>query len=262
MPNFSILQLTSSWVVALILFFLLLFSYVLGNQLIRRNLRLRPDLKEINLSTINGMLLGLLGLLLAFSFSMSNSRFDTRRELAVQEANAIGTVVLRTKALSDSMHKVMMPMLSQYLEQRIAAYEAGMDLPRVFRHLNAADSIGSEIWNQLARYSRLEPVATETSKMIPAVNEMLDITVMRLAAGEATIPDSIMYFLFALCLGSAFLLGYDHRGKIDWIILVGFALVLSATVLVIIDLDRPRSGFIRMDRPNQKIIELRKMFEE
>ena len=70
-----------------------------------------------------------------------------------------------------------------------------------------------------------------------------------------------MYFLFSLCLGSAFLLGYDQRGPINWTIVFGFALMLSATVFTITDLDRPRSGLIRMDGPNAKIVELRGLFK-
>jgi hypothetical protein len=89
---------------------------------------------------------------------------------------------------------------------------------------------------------------------------MIDITTTRRAAGEATVPDSIMYFLFILCFCAAFLLGYDNKYKIDWIVVTGFALMLSITVYTIIDLDRPRSGLINMDAPNEKIIELREMF--
>ena len=89
---------------------------------------------------------------------------------------------------------------------------------------------------------------------------MIDITMTRRAFGEATIPDSIMYFLFILCFCSAFLLGYDFKDKIDWVVVIGFAVVLSATIFTILDLDRPRSGLIDMDGPNQKIVELREMF--
>ena len=89
---------------------------------------------------------------------------------------------------------------------------------------------------------------------------MIDITTTRRSAGESTIPDSIMYFLFILCLSMSFLLGYDNKTKIDWIVVIGFALMLSATLFTIIDLDRPRSGLITMDVPIQKMVELRDMF--
>jgi len=114
----------------------------------------------------------------------------------------------------------------------------------------------------VAEYAKANNGTTVASQMIPALNDMIDITTTRRAAGESTIPDSILYFLFILCISAAFLLGYDHKNKIDWIVVIGFAILLSATIFTIIDLDRPRSGLINMDSPNQKIVELRDMFTE
>jgi hypothetical protein len=262
MPDFTILQITPPGVIAIILFFLLLGVYWLGNRFYFFELKRNADLVKANLSAINGMLLGLLGLLLAFSFSMSNSRFDSRRELVIAETNAIGTVILRSRALSDSMRDVLAPILRSYVEERIMFYQSGMDLPTVLRHMLTADSLGQVIWSHTAAYAKVDPALTEVSKIIPAENDMIDITLTRRAAGEATIPDSIMYFLFFLCLGSAFLLGYDHHGPINWTIVLGFALTLSATVFTIIDLDRPRSGLIRMDKPNERMLELRNLYDK
>jgi hypothetical protein len=98
--------------------------------------------------------------------------------------------------------------------------------------------------------------------MIPALNAMIDITTTRRSAGESTIPRSIMYFLFALSLCSAFLVGYDTKGQSDRIVVFGFATILSITIFMIVDLDRPRSGLINLDVANEKIIELRSMFNE
>ena len=107
----------------------------------------------------------------------------------------------------------------------------------------------------MASYAKLDNITTRTAEMIPAVNAMIDITTTRRVAGEATIPDPIMYFLFILCLGSAFLLGYEKPNHIDWIVVIGFGIMLSLTVYVILDLDRPRSGLINMDTPHQKIVD-------
>jgi hypothetical protein len=224
-------------------------------------LKKNPDQSTIELGAINGTLLGLLGLLLAFTFSMASSRFDTRRELVIEEANDIGTVILRTDIYPDSVRSLLRSNLKQYVEERIAFYKAGMNLKKAMLHYNSADSIGKQVWSIVANYAKTDNITTKTSELIPALNAMIDITTTRRAAGEATIPDSIMYFLFALCFCSAFLLGYDNKHKkIDRIVLVGFAVMLSITVYMIIDLDRPRSGLINMDTPNEKMIELREMF--
>lgn len=208
------------------------------------------------------MLLGLLGLLLAFTFSMSNSRYDTRRQLVIEEANNIGTVILRTDIYPDSVRKLLRSNLKEYVEARIAFYQAGMDIEKMVGLYRKADDLSKKVWSIVATYAKTDDITTRTSQLIPALNDMIDITTTRRAAGEATIPDSIMYFLFILSCCTAFLLGYDHKNKIDWIVVMGYAVLLSGTIFNIIDLDRPRSGLVNMDLPNQKIIELREMFNE
>jgi hypothetical protein len=151
--------------------------------------------------------------------------------------------------------------LKEYVEARIAFYQAGMNEEDIVEHYYKANDISGKIWSTVAGFARKDDITTRTSELIPALNAMIDITTTRRAAGESTIPDSIMYFLFILCLCSAFLLGYDRKNKFDWIVVLGFALMLSATVFTIIDLDRPRSGLIDMDKSNERIIELREMFK-
>ena len=74
--------------------------------------------------------MALLGLLLAFTFSMSNSRFDNRRQLVIEEANAIGTAILRTDFYPDSVRKLLRASLKEYVENRIAFYRAGMNIQK------------------------------------------------------------------------------------------------------------------------------------
>lgn len=261
MIQMTFLQGTPTVVLALILCVLLIVFYIIGHRVRAFQVRRNPAFGTSDLATINGMLLGLLGLLLAFTFSMSNSRYDTRRALIIEEANNIGTVVLRADVYPDSMRTILRQSLREYVEARIAFYQVGMNMQQVYRNYFRADSVGQAIWRTVANYARVDNITTRTSEMIPALNAMIDITTTRRAAGEATIPDSIMYFLFSLCLGSAFLLGYDHKGPMNWVIVLGFAVMLSSVVFTIIDMDRPRSGLINLDVPNQRIVDLRGMFK-
>ncbi len=261
MPEFTFLQTTSTVLVAVVLFFLLIAFYILGYRLRLQIISHRENQTVEDLGAINGTLLGLLALLLAFSFGMSNSRYDTRRELIIEEANDIGTVILRTDFFPDSVRQRMRNHLKEYVEARIEFYEAHMNLEKAYAAMVRANEISAHLWAVTTTFAREEPVLTKTSELIPALNAMMDITTTRRAAGEATIPDSIMYFLFVLCLTSSFLLGYDRKNKFDWVVVIGFALMLSTTVFTIIDLDRPRSGLIDMDRPNQRIMELRDHFK-
>jgi hypothetical protein len=255
-----LLQHTPAIVVAIIVFSLIIGFYLLGHRIRNKALKRNPELAKSDLGPINGTLLGLLGLLLAFTFSMSSSRFDNRRNLVIEEANAIGTVVLRTEVYPDSMRKLLRADLKEYVEARVEFYKAHMNLGKAMEHYAQADRIGKKIWSMAASYARENTSITVASQLMPALNAMIDVTTTRLAAGQATVPDSIMYFLFILCLCSAFLLGYDTKGSVDWIIVIGFAIMLSSTVFNIIDLDRPRSGLIDLDSANEKIVELREMF--
>jgi len=257
----SLLQSAPTLLVTIIVFILIIGFYLSGHSMRLRAINKNPTQAK-DLGAISGTLLGLLGLLLAFTFSMSNSRFDTRRSLVIEEANIIGTVILRTDIYPDSIRKLLRANLKDYIEARIAFYHAGMDVEQMGIYYRKADDIGKTVWTIAATYAKADDITTRTSELIPALNEMIDITTTRRAAGEATIPDSIMYFLFILCFCSAFLLGYDFKDKIDWVILIGFAIILSGTVFNIIDLDRPRSGLINMDTPNQKIIELLEIFDD
>lgn len=261
MLKFSLLQSTPTVLIAIILFVLLIAFYILGYRLRLRKIGKSLDHTVEDLSAINGTLLGLLALLLAFTFSMSNSRYDKRRELIIEEVNTIGTAILRTDIYPDSMRQLLRSQLKEYVEARIAFYQSGMDENKIIDTYLKANEISSKIWSTAANYAKTDNITTRTSELIPALNAMIDITTTRRAAGESTIPDSIMYFLFLLCLCSAFLLGYDIKNKFDWIVVIGFAIMLSATVFTIIDMDRPRSGLINMDKPNEKILELRQMFK-
>jgi hypothetical protein len=233
----------------------------MGNKVRKSRNRKHPELADTDTGKISGILIGLLGFLLAFTFGMANSRYDKRRELIVQEANDIGTAFLRTKTLPDSMQKIITPVFNNYLDARIAFSTGDVDYPRLVRDYMRADSIGKEIWAICVNYTSERDAMLRMNTLIPALNNMIDITNTRRLAGESTIPDSILYFLFVLCFCSAFLLGYESKGSIDWVVLSTFTVMISVTIFTILDLDRARSGFINMDVANQKIIELRGTFK-
>lgn len=261
MIEFSILQSISAVVIGGTLFLLLITCYILGYRL-QRVKRLGDDAENKDLSSVNGALLGLLALLLAFTFSMSNSRFDDRRARMIDEANAIGTVILRTDVYPDSVRQLLRGYLKDYVETRIAYYEAGMSEQRIFEKHVETGKIASKIWEAAVNHAKVDPVTAQTSELLLVLTPMIELVTERRASVESTIPDSIMYFLFVLCLGSFFLLGYDNRTKFDWVVIIGFALMMAATVFTIIDLDRSRSGLIRMDSFNHKFVELLEMFNE
>lgn len=260
MINISLPQSVPAVVLALLICICILLFYFAGHRFRKLAIKKNPLVSSSDLGPINGTLLGLLGLLLAFTFSMASSRFDARRTVVIEEANDIGTVILRTDFYPDSVRNILRQHLQQYVEARIGYYQAGTDYEKTKRFYISADSISKKIWGTAVSYAKTDYNLAKTSELIPALNAMIDVTTTRRAAGEATIPGSIMYFLIALCFCAAFLLGYDNKNHIDPVLTGGFAVMLSITIFCIKDLDSPRSGLITMDSPNEKIVELRDMF--
>lgn len=262
MAQLSGIDYLSPGLIAGALFFILILAFVSGFQIRKWNLRRNPSKETMELGAISSTLLGLLALILAFTFSMANSRFDVRRELAISEANAIGTVYLRTEFFPDSIQSALKITLKNYLEERITISEAGTNVDKIILHLSKSDSIGKSLWNQVTDFSKNDQNLVKTSEIVPALNEMIDLSTSRLAAGQANIPPSIQWFLIALCVSSTFLLGYERKDNFDWIIVIGFSLMLSITVFSIVDLDRPRSGLVTLDEANSKIKDLMELFKE
>ena len=246
--------------ITIVLFIGMLLMDFVGFKI--RSYRNSKNITEYNtgLGPIEGALLGLLSLLLAFTFNFSASRYDARRQTIISEANDIGTALLRTNLYPDSVRKLLKADFKQYVEARISYYEVGDDENKIQSASDKSALISQKIWNSVALLSQQPENVLRSQQMIPAVNSMIDITAVRDDKRIAYVPNSILYLLFILCLSSAFIIGYGRKEKKpDWIMLCSFTLMITITVYLILDLDQGRSGIITMDTAHQKMLELRKL---
>jgi hypothetical protein len=245
--------------ISLSLFAGMIIIYFLANRLAKL-----PSFSKFVDDTINpieGSLLGLLALLLAFTFGMSASRYETRRAVMLSEANNIGTVILRCDLYPDSTRNKLRTYLKEYVEARIAYFQAGTDDTKETNAIQATEKWDGMIWSTVAEASKVKDNLVASNQMVPALNAMIDIVTTRNAEKNATVPDSILWLLFLLCIISSFILGFQKStSRNPYIISIVFALMVCACIQVIIDLDRPRQGFINMQGTNQYIVDLRKMF--
>jgi len=204
----------------------------------------------------------LLFFLLAFTFGMSGSRYDSRRTIVVEEANDIGTAILRSDLYPDTERTLFRKDFKEYVEARIQYYEVGPDVKGILKADSLSQAISARLWKRASDLSKNPANLAATQQMIPAINTMIDVTTSRLAGERAKVPESILIMLFLLALITAFYSGYSEgrKGKIDWLVQTGFCLLVSLVILFTYDLDRPRRGFVNLDGPNQTIIELRKNF--
>ena len=203
----------------------------------------------------------LLGLLIAFTFSGAASRFEDRRHLITAEANAIGTAYLRIDLVPADAQPELRALFRRYLDVRTATYSNAKDQAATQARLAEAAALQGEIWTKALAASRRQDAPSQaTMLLVPALNEMIDITTTRLMATQNHPPAIVFLMLGALSLVGALLVGYDTSPNKDrtWLHTIVFAGMMSLAVYVIIDLEFPRLGLIRVDAADEVLIDLRK----
>ncbi|MGH2592768.1 MAG: DUF4239 domain-containing protein, partial [Anaerolineae bacterium] len=202
---------------------------------------------------------GLLGLLLAFSFATGISRFDARRQLIVTEANAIGTAYLRLDLLPINDQLELRQLFRTYLDTRLRAYEQLPDLQAAEQELARAAETQQKIWSRAVTASQSDPSHIAARLLLPAINEMIDITTARTIALHTRLPALVFALLICISLLSGLLAGYAmaKRRSRSWPHMLLYAVVVAVTIYTVLDLEYPRSGFIRLDAADKALTELR-----
>lgn len=212
---------------------------------------------------IQGSILGLLALLLGFTFSMSMQRYDSRVMSLVSESNAIGTTVLRAQLLPSPYDNQSLSLLERYIDNRIAisAIDITRDDERMAFDKNT-QQLQKQLWDIAIQSVKIEPVAVTSGNYLTALNEMIDAQSQRNAFLITRVPDVVLILLFTVFLSSGAILGYSSglSGKrvLAPTLLVSF--LLSTIVFIILDLDRPKRGYIKVDQNNLK--ELKLLFQQ
>jgi hypothetical protein len=250
---------TSSLVIALVLGGSMVLVFWAGVRLKRRRIRKERTNADEGLGAIEGSLLGLLALLLSFTFGMSNSRYENRYQVMVHEANCLGTVILRADLFPDSASSVFKKNLSGYLTSRIDLYQAGIDPEKNEAAIQQSSLYGEALWREATAITQNEDAVKRNSGslMVTALNDLFDAATSRKASRDDTIPESVLWLLFLLCYASAFIVGYGSRARVNWVMVASFAIMVAITVFAILDLDRPHRGLITLDKAEALIVQLR-----
>jgi hypothetical protein len=235
---------------------ILLFLW-LGNLVSTATNSSAGEIKGIG--AIEGALFGLLGLMIAFTFSGAAGRFEDRRHLITDEANAIGTAWLRIDVLPADAQPAIRNLFLQYMDNRATVYQNNKTAEDREIKLKLTADLQQKIWSSAVQASQQPDAKNQAAMlMLPALNEMIDITTTRQVATQNHPPLIIFVLLEALTFVTAFLAGFgiaDTSPQTRMHKLV-FALIMSLTLCVTVDLEYPRAGFIRIDDADQPIIDL------
>lgn len=251
-----------SLLIALVLFAGMLLLQDIGRRIGAR--RRAQDAVGAGAGTgaVEGAVFALLGLLVAFTFSGAASRFDARRALVVEEANAIGTAYLRLELLPANAQPALRDLFRRYVDSRLEIYRklSAADLDAAKAELDRSIRLQEAIWSQAVIAGQLEGAPPAAPMLLlPALNQMFDITTTRTMALKMHPPTVVFVMLLGLALASALLAGYAMGGgkTREWLHMLAFAAVVAITVYVILDVEYPRLGLIRIDGFDQVLVDVR-----
>ncbi len=203
-------------------------------------------------SSAIGAMMGLLAFMLAFAFSMGAHRLDVRKQLLLEEMNAIGTLHMRADFLPANESEAMKTLLVEYTKLRIDLSEDVKLLPVLLRRSN---EINNELWAIVNTFRKARPNDISTLSLIEATNRVIDVYGARVFAGLQHIPVIIWAVLVAMTILAMIAMGYQMgaSGKMSNLLSVIMALTFSAVLVLIADLDRYDQGFFML--PQQPMIE-------
>ncbi len=192
-----------------------------------------------------GATMGLLAFLLAFTFSMSATRFDNRKQIVLQEANAIGTTYLRVDFLPETMQDEARALLREYAILR----SGGANVILTPDGMARSAALQDRLW-EIADRAEQEDNSVATGLFIESLNQMIDMEGARVTALRNRIPDTIWLMLILVTMFSMAALGYQFglTGARSWPTIIFLILVFAPVILLIADLDRAQAGLIRISQ--------------
>jgi hypothetical protein len=209
------------------------------------------------IGAVESSVFALTGLLVAFSFSGAATRFEHRRALITEEVNAIGTAYKRLDVVAADARADLRAKMRDYVRQRLSVYRALPDIGAARQWVERSERTQDEIWSVAVAATRAAGASTQVV-LLPSLTEMFDVANTRVLAGQLHPPLVIFAMLGVLCLLSAFIAGYDMASAPapSRLFVFLFAAALTMAVYVILDLEYPRFGLIRVDAAESNIAQL------
>jgi hypothetical protein len=239
------------WVLYTITSVIVLLSIELGWRLGNHRRQRFEEEKKAPIGAAVGATLGLLAFLLAFTFDMAATRNYARKQIVLDEANAILTTYLRADYLSEPSRDDTRNLLREYTALRAGGADAIM--PAEGRAKSAA--LHDRLWAIADGAGKISNTET-TALFIESLNEVIELDASRVRAIRNTIPDSIWFMLYVVTLFSMATLGYEIglTGARSWVVRILLMIVFTTVITLIADLDRPQEGIVQVSQ--QPLIDL------
>lgn len=243
----------ADWTALLFIGAVLFVATEIGYRLGGRHSPERRKAHQAQSGALQGALLGLLGLLLGFTFAMAVGRYDARKQLVLDEANAIGTAWLRAGLLADPARDTIRATLADYIAARIEGAEASSDAARYAEQIARSERDQAVMWRVTVAEEKLSNTPA-TALFTSALNDLIDLDAKRQAALRNHVPATVWLLLMLVAAtvcgttGYATGLGDSGRHALSMILLPA---LLTILITIISDLDSPRRGLIQV---NQQIM--------
>lgn len=206
------------------------------------------DSTRSHLTVLQTALLGLLALLLGFNFAMATSRFEARKTLIQDEVTVIGSTYLRAKLLPSDLRGKMSTMLKDYVSARIEFMRAGTDEKLLEAASESSRTIEDQLWNLAAAAEAQGEATAAMNLVIQSLTDVYNVNEKRRAEQDDHVPATVINLLFVVAIGAlgfiAYSYGLGHRRRHGSTAI--FAILIAMVFTITLDLDQPRSGFIRV----------------
>lgn len=254
MESNALLDAVPLWGLFVAILLVALVSVECGYRIGRYRRDRHKEEKEAPVGTMVGAALGLLAFILAFTFGLAAERFESRRQVVLDEANAIGTTYLRAAMLPERGEQIR-ALLRDYVDTRLDTVKSG----NIAEGLRQSENLQSQLWTETVAIGEKNPNSIVVGLFVQSLNEMIDLHAKRVQAGlRSRIPGAIWVGLFAVAILSLAAMGYLEGlpGSRRSLAILAVAVAFSVVIELIADLDRPREGVLRISQ--QPLLDLQK----
>lgn len=252
MPGTEPLDILPLWALFIGILLVVLLSVEIGYRVGRLRAR-HVEEKETPVGEMVAATLGLLAFILAFTFGLAANRFDTRRQLLLDEANALGTTYLRAAMLPERGEE-MRVLLRRYVDTRLEGIQPG----RLAQGIRQSEDLQDRMWKLTVPIAQENPDSIVVGLFVQSLNDVIDLHAKRLTAGVRNrIPLAIWTALYGIAIFSFAAMGYHSglSGTNRSLVILAVAFTFSVVIGLIADLDRPQEGILKVGQ--EALLDLR-----